>query len=1523
MQLSDRSWWCDFFLAIKLKPRINRETCLFALSITLGSIIFLGCSTGQSTLQIHKGDHVILVGNTLAERMQYFGHFETLLHSRFPEHNLIVRNLGYSADEVIFRPRSLNFGSPEDHLKLNKADIVLAFFGFNESFSGPEGLKNFKLNLTEFIQKTKSSVYNGKSSARLVLVSPIAHENLKNPNYPDGTKNNINLELYTQIMEDLSYQHDVPFVNLFTSSLSIMQGNSSPLTFNGIHLSDYGYSIISKLLDKKLFGDHPNYHKATTELRNEINEKNLFFFHRYRAVNGFYIYGDRSQRNHGNPPFTDAYVLENERGKLDDMVAIRDQRIWKVAKGLPVSQVIDDTQTRPLYDVPTNFHKTTRILPPKEAIKHFKMAPGYEVNLFASEAEFPLLKNPVQLTFDSKGRLWVLTMPDYPMFQPPNQPNDRLLLLEDLDKDGRADKLQIFAEGLHVPTGFELGDGGVYVAQQPNLVFLKDTDGDDRADIKKIVLHGFDSADSHHSIGAFTWGPGGGLYMNEGTFHYTSIETYSGPVRNAHGGIYRFDPTKQSLETFVSYNFANPWGHVFDPWGQNFLADASSGNNYYATAFSGRSPSFSGQPDFGPFKFVYRKPLKPFLPKRVRPTSGCEIVSSRHFPPSAQGIFLLNNVIGFQGILQHKIEEDGSGFKGIEIEPLLFSSDTNFRPIDLQFGPDGALYVVDWFNPLIGHMQHNLRDPNRDKTHGRVWRITYPSRPLLTPPKIAGGDLETLLELLKSPESRTRYRVRLELRTHDREKFVEAAKLWINKLDSNHKNYEQHLLEILWTHQHHNAINLPLLQRVLSSPDYRARAAGTRVLSHWRNDIQDVLHLLRTQVNDEHPRVRLEAVRALSFLETPNAAEVALEILKHPLDYYLDYTLNETINTLKPYWKPLIHSGHVFLESNLIGKKYLLKRLEVEDLQEAAPTQQNLLALLERTGVAKTFREKALKRLAEINSTNQTVELLKAIHRADKSNTDNKQSLLKELGLILKSQPVQALNHALPEINFLIKSAENSLTRRIGWMARISAEQNVTTSWQEAFQLQNTLLDLIESIPMIPDPQIRSGLYSNVVQIIVDSTQSKKIRTAAIQCLPHILGREMDSIRLLTKFLGPIDFSTAAIRSIEQIPRKKLPLQDVLPLLEGLLSYLNSIPVDQRTSKEGIIASQLSNELIQSLPDSLSGEFKARLNNLQVTLIVIRPQPHRMQYDLKEFFVAAGRPVEIVFENIDIMPHNLIITSPGSLFEVAMAAEKMATNPNAFDLQFIPDSPNVLHASKMLQPQEIDKIRFTAPKILGDYPYVCTFPGHWRTMFGTMHVVASLDGTENALTKPEITPANIRKFVKNWRVEDMTGRLNRLDYDRDFTNGANLFQQLSCNKCHQMNGKGGSFGPDLTAIRDKLISREMDRTGLLREIIEPSRLMEEKYRTEVIKTIDGRFFTGFLAYEDDHIVRLITNVLESETVEEVVKQTIAERRQLEVSPMPEALVNTATSEDILDLLAYLASAGGLKPTLKPNPPSSR
>ena len=388
---------------------------------------------------------------------------------------------------------------------------------------------------------------------------------------------------------------------------------------------------------------------------------------------------------------------------------------------------------------------------PAYALEHLYPAEGYEVSLFASEQDFPI-GNPVALAFDSRGRLWVATMPSYPQRLPDEEPDDKIIILEDRDGDGRADHHTVFASGLHVPTGFELGDGGVYVAQQPNLMFIQDTDGDDVADRYEVILHGFGTEDSHHSISAFTWGPGGALYFQEGVFHHSQVETPHGPVRLVDAGVFRYKPNRFHLEVFVSYPFANPWGHIFDRWGQNFIADASGGSNYFGAPITGNAPY--------PTK---RRRMKVFT-SIVRPTSGCEIVSSRHFPDEAQGNFLINNTIGFQGIKQHRVIEEDSGFTSEEVEPLLYSTDINFRPVDLQFAPDGSLYVVDWFNPLIGHMQYSLRDERRDHDHGRIWRVRHGSRPLLEPPGIAGASTPELVRLLESYEDRTRYRVRRELR---------------------------------------------------------------------------------------------------------------------------------------------------------------------------------------------------------------------------------------------------------------------------------------------------------------------------------------------------------------------------------------------------------------------------------------------------------------------------------------------------------------------------------------------------------------------------------------------------------------------------------------------------------------------------------------------------------------------------------------------------------------------------------------
>ncbi len=277
-----------------------------------------------------------------------------------------------------------------------------------------------------------------------------------------------------------------------------------------------------------------------------------------------------------------------------------------------------------------------------------------------------------------------------------------------------------------------------------------------------------------------------------------------------------------------------------------------------------------------------------------------------NFPDEAQGNYLLNNCIGFQGIAQYKMKDDGSGFHADPTDVLLQSTDPNFRPVDLEFGTDGALYVVDWHNALIGHMQHSIRDPKRDTNHGRVWRVTYKGRDLLKPAKIAGEPIPQLLDLLKQYEDRTRFRARRELRARDTEEVIAALAKWIDGLDKSDAEYQHHLLEALWVYQWHNVVNEELLKQMLTSSDSRARAAATRVLCYWRDRVMDPLGLLQKRVNDEHPRVRLEAIRALSFFQGEDGAkayEIALESLAHPQDYYLKYTLKETFATLDQYTK--------------------------------------------------------------------------------------------------------------------------------------------------------------------------------------------------------------------------------------------------------------------------------------------------------------------------------------------------------------------------------------------------------------------------------------------------------------------------------------------------------------------------------------------------------------------------------------------------------------------------------------------
>ncbi len=871
-------------------------------------ILVLVCSAAlhavaADKLELRKNDHVAIIGNTLADRLQHSGYLESLIYTKFPQHDLVFRNLAAAGDEVVTRHRSENFGSPDDWLNRTKADVILAFFGFNESFAGEAGLGKFKSSLDKFLKDTKGKNYSGQGAPRLVLFSPIANEKLKDANYPDPKSNNANLEKYTAAMAEVAKANDVFFVNLFKLSQDLYAQaakKGQALTFNTLHLTDAGDKAFAPEIFRDLFGETaPSGDQE--KLRAAVNDKNNEWHARYRTVDGYNVYGGRSKLSFptagkDSPKITNFDVMQDEMTQRDAKTANRDKRVWSLAKGSDAK--VDDSNLPPVKKLETNKPDVKPFLSGEEAIKHMTVAKGCKVTLFASEEQFPELVSPVQMAFDTKGRLWVAAWPSYPERTPTDTVADKLLVFEDTDGDGKADKVTTFLDGLNCPTGFQFYKDGVLVMQAPDLWYVRDTDGDGKADWKERVLMGMDSADSHHTANAMVLDPGGATYLSDGVFHRTQVETAIGPIRNNDACIYRFEPRTGKFERYIPYGFANPHGRVFDYWGNDIVTDATGNANYFG-------PAFSGFLDY-PAKHAG---MREFWKRPSRPCPGTAILSSRHFPEEFQGNFLNINVIGFQGIFRVKMSEEGSGLKGETIEDnLVKSDDANFRPSAASVAPDGSLYFADWAKPLIGHMQHHIRDPNRDKTHGRIYRMTYEGRPLLKPVKIDGQSIEALLDVLKEPEDDARTRAKIELGKYDSAKVIAAVNKWAAKLDKKDQAYEHHLTEALWVHQWHNVVDEAFLKKMLRSPDYHARAAATRVLCYWRDRVKDPLGLLKVQVGDESPRVRLEAVRACSFFKTSKAAEVALEVLEKETDpkkpdYYIKYCLDETMKALDKYTK--------------------------------------------------------------------------------------------------------------------------------------------------------------------------------------------------------------------------------------------------------------------------------------------------------------------------------------------------------------------------------------------------------------------------------------------------------------------------------------------------------------------------------------------------------------------------------------------------------------------------------------------
>jgi len=797
--------------------------------------------------------------------MQHHGWLETYLHLAYPRHQLVIRNHGYHGDKVDHRPRNKGFPGADDYLTLSKADVIFAMFGYNESFDGTPD--KFRAALVKWVGETRKKNYSGEGAPRIVLFSPIAHEDLGDPNLPDGESNNARLGAYTEAMAAAAKEVKVDYVDLYGPSLALYAKNQGPLTINGIHLNHDGNRQIAEVIVQAVSGSAPKAADARREqVRRAVLDKNWHWFNRYRATDGNDVWGGRSHLK-----FTDGQtnrtVLQHELVQLDIMSSNRDKVVWAAIAGKTLKA--DDSNVPDDIVVKTNISKrqmqggvsktgSNTYISGEEGLSKMALEKGVKANLFASEEMFPQVVNPVQLGVDTKGRLWVAAWPTYPKWRPKGTMDDALLILPDEDRDGVADRVITFAK-VHNPTGFEFWNGGVLVASAPDILFLKDTDGDDVADVRERVLGGIDSADTHHTANNFVYGPCGFLYYQRGVFHVSNVETpWRKNQQSGRSAMYRFNPRTHEF-SFHANNSPNPHGIAFDYWGYHYATDGTGGRAYQV------KPNGKGG-----FK------MRSLLKHTVRPVPSSTILSSAHFPEKNQGNFLICNSIAFLGIKQYNLSFDTEkgDAHGTATDDLLVSKDGNFRPTDAEIGDDGAIYVSDWANAIVGHMQHNVRDPSRDHAHGRIYRLTVPGRPLSKHVAIDGQPIDALLAALEHPINGVRYRARVELSERDTKSVIAAAKKWLKKWDPKNKAHAHHLLEGLWLHQQHNVIDRGLLQQLLESPEPHARVAAGTVKQFW--DYNDSQPDLTTQMSGE---------AAEAPMAKPDADAIVIKTIPEKMQY--------------------------------------------------------------------------------------------------------------------------------------------------------------------------------------------------------------------------------------------------------------------------------------------------------------------------------------------------------------------------------------------------------------------------------------------------------------------------------------------------------------------------------------------------------------------------------------------------------------------------------------------------------------
>jgi putative membrane-bound dehydrogenase-like protein len=928
--------------------------------------------------------------------------------------------------------------------------------------------------------------------------------------------------------------------------------------------------------------------------------------------------------------------------------------------------------------------KMQEALTPENSMKLTQIPVDFEVKLFASE---PDIVNPIAMSWDERGRLWIVESVDYPntFLETDGAANDRIKICEDTDGDGKADKFTVFADKLNIPTSMVFANGGVIVSMAPYFVFLKDTNGDDKADIRENVMTGWEKGDTHFGPSNLQYGFDNKIWGVVGSgFNGT---TKDGKTLNFRTGVYHVKPDGTDFE-FLANTSNNTWGLGFSEDNNVFISTANNTHSaYYSMPAkymqralpNATTDANNPTPSILPVQRIDGHYDAHTLTPNIRQVdvvggftsaAGHHLYTARSFPKEYWNRMAFVCEPTVRLLHNAAIEPKGSGFVEKDNWNLMASSDEWFGPVQAEVGPDGAVWVADWYNFIIQHNVFVERQapsemvlpfkeqprgqgnafisPLRDINHGRIYRVVYKNAKAAPALKLTKDDLPNLLAALQNDNMfwrMTAQRLIVESKNMQALPFLYNI---INNQKVDEVGLNSPTVHALWTLHGlgvldgTNAEAISVVTKAMSHPAGGVRKAAVEVLPKS----PQAVNIIQTSglLNDPNLNTRLAAIKVIAAMP---ASEKLGELL--------------FAASLKP------ENG----TDEWISKALLAAAITHED-------------------GFRTAAAKAPPASPELGQSSFSDRISKAL--AQEIYT------LPRRGSMV--YPPDVTGKEIMIKGTISKAEQRSL------QGVVMAQGGKNAGY--GIYIQNSRLHFVVK-------QDDKVFKATSIDTLPEKFDFLATLTANGQMSLNIDGKEVGKAKAPSLFKQPLNQGVRISQDFNS--------EDRMGDYEGTFFFTGNM---QSTTME---LKRPSKAEVTKLASNASGNKSAttggkttRGKTLSPITINVSVVPNVMKYNKMLITVKAGQKVTINLENPDVMQHNMVIIKPGSTPKVGAAADALAADPKGLEKQYVPTMPEVLQFIKLLNPGEDGSMEFTAPTTPGDYPFVCTFPGHWRIMNGILRV---------------------------------------------------------------------------------------------------------------------------------------------------------------------------------------------------------